>query len=299
MSKPRLGLALGSGGARGWCHIGVLRALEERGIRPDVIAGTSMGAAVGAAYAGGKLDALEDWAVSLTRSKYLNLLDLRLNSGGLIGGGELRKVLARIGVPEQFEDLAIPMTVIACEMRTGRERWFRSGDLAGAVRASAAIPGVLSPHPIDGAWMLDGGLVNPVPVSACRAMGADIVIAVNPNAKLGGTLWKERERQDWSEVFPKVQEWFPALPDILRSEEAGPVEPSYFEVVNTALDVLMEQVLRSRLAGDPPHLLLNADLVARMTVMEFDRAAEAIEDGRRMVRVNEAALDDIERQLAQ
>ena len=145
--------------------------------------------------------------------------------------------------------------------------------------------------------MLDGGLVNPVPVSACRAMGAEIVIAVNPNAKLGGTLWNERERQDWTEIFPKVQEWFPDMPDILKGGGKGPVEPSYFEVVNTALDVLIEQVLRSRLAGDPPHLLLNADLASKITVMEFDRAAEAIEDGKRMVRVNEAALDDIEMRL--
>lgn len=298
MSRPKLGLALGSGGARGWCHIGVLRALEERGLKPDVIAGTSMGAAVGAAYAGGKLDELEGWATSLTRGKYINLLDLRLSSGGLIGGGELRKVLSRIGVPETFEDLAIPMVAVACEMRTGREHWFTSGDLADAVRASSAIPGVLSPHCVDGAWMLDGGMVNPVPVSACRALGAEIIIAVNPNAKLGGTFWKEREREDWSEIFPKVQEWFPNLPEILMAGDKGPAEPSYFEVVNTALDVLIEQVLRSRLAGDPPHLLLNADLVGKVTVMEFDRAAEAIEDGKRMVRVNAAALDDIELRLS-
>lgn len=298
MNRPKLGLALGAGGARGWCHIGVIRALEERGLKPDVIAGASMGAAVGAAYAGGKLDALEEWAVTLTRARYLRLLDIRLNSGGLIGGGELREVLARIGVPERFEDLTIPLTVVACEMRTGAERWFQSGVLADAVRGSAAVPGVLSPHAVEGDWMLDGGLVNPVPVSACRAMGADVVIAVDPNAKRGGAVWTERDRQDWSELFPKAQDWFPALPDILRQEERGPAQPSYAEVVSTAIEIMIDRILRARLAGDPPDLLMNADLAADMTIMEFDRAAEAIEDGKRMVRVNAAALDDIESRLS-
>lgn len=283
--KPQVGLALGSGGARGWCHIGVIRELEKLGVRPDVVAGCSMGALVGAAYAGGRLDALEDWARGLNRTRFMSLIDIRPNSGGLVEGREISRMLENLGLPERIEDLPMPYAAIATDMESGREVWLREGNLSSAVRASVALPGVISPQLHDGRWLLDGGLTNPVPVSTCRAMGAEVVIAVNPNARLHGTMWQSAAPGSaWDGVLA-------ALPDAVRDKfgtffgdstvDSRP--PPYFDVVSTAIDIMSEQIRRSRLAGDPPHVLLSADLSA-MSVLEFYRGSEAIDEGVRITR---------------
>ena len=166
----KLGLALGTGGARGWCHIGVLRALDEMGVRPDVVAGSSMGALVGAAYAGGALDALEDWARALTPRRVWSLIDMRLTGGGLVGGTSIAKMLEEIGLDCRIEDLSLPFIAVAADLSSGQEVWLQEGPLASATRASVAIPGILSPVCIDGRWLIDGGVVNPVPITPfdCR-----------------------------------------------------------------------------------------------------------------------------------
>ncbi len=184
MRKPRIGVALGSGGARGWCHIGALKALTEEGVEPDIVAGCSMGALVGAAYVAGKLDALEEWARALTWRKMTGFLDVSLTTGGLIEGKRIVSFLSGLQDDAPIESLAKPFTAIASDMATGREVWLQSGPVLGAVRASIALPGIISPTKLDGRWLLDGGMTNPVPVSACRAMGADIIIAINPNANV-------------------------------------------------------------------------------------------------------------------
>ncbi|MFP6558634.1 patatin-like phospholipase family protein [Paraburkholderia sp. B3] len=180
---PRIGLVLGGGAARGWAHIGAIRALEEAGIKPDVVCGTSIGALVGAVYANGDLDWLEEWVGKLTWQTVVRLLDLRF-SGGLLGGRKVIDVFANKFNGCGIEELALPFTAIATELDTGREVWLRDGAVAEAVRASIAIPGLFTPIWHDGVWLVDGGLSNPVPVSAARAMRADCVIAVDLNHDL-------------------------------------------------------------------------------------------------------------------
>ena len=189
--RPLIGLVLGGGAARGFAHIGILRALLERGIVPDVVVGTSIGAAVGGAYVTGHLDAFEDWARSLQPRSVLSYLDIQLNGSGLIGGGKLAAELEQSIGRRLIEDLPLKFAAIATEVATGHEIWLTHGRLVEAIRASYALPGIFSPVMIGDRWLVDGALVNPVPVSAARALGAEIVIAVNLNADNfghGGTI---------------------------------------------------------------------------------------------------------------
>lgn len=280
-----LGIALGSGGARGWCHIGALSALKAKGIEPDVVAGCSMGALVGAAWAGGKLDKLESWARDLTRVQFLRYVDLRLRGGGLVQGQAVRDIMEELDLPERIEDLDRPFIAVATDMSNGREVWLQEGSLFDAVRASISIPGVLCPHKVDSHWLLDGGMTNPVPTSACRALGARRTIAVNPNGKADGYLW----RPDASEPFwhrvgaPSLVESLPQpMKDLLPGSEAANVTPQYVDVVSTSIDIMTEFVRKVRRATDPADVLLDADLT-NMSVLELFRAEEAINEGRRIV----------------
>jgi len=289
----KLGVALGSGGARGWCHIGSLRALAEIGIRPDVVSGCSMGALVGAAWAADRLDEMEAWARALTRQKFLGYVDLRLTGGGLVGGRAIGEMLREMGVPDRFDTLQRRMIVVATDMATGHEVWVQEGALLEAVRASIAIPGIFSPHRLNGKWLLDGGLVNPVPTSACRALGADVTIALNPNGRNGGDFWLP---DDVSESFfarlaePDFLENLPApLREWLPRSDKEPRPPHYFDVVSTSIDIMTDFVRKTRAASDPPHLALEADL-RHMTMLELFRADEAIAEGRRIVMENADAL---------
>lgn len=289
-----LGLALGSGGARGWCHIGVLRGLHAQGIAPDVVAGCSMGALVGAAWAAGKLDALEDWARALTRAQFLRYLDLRLDRGGLVEGKAVTQILTEIGLPERIEDLDKPFLAVATDMATGREVWLQEGPLIPAIRASISIPGVFSPCPHEGRWLLDGGLINPVPTSACRALGATRTIAVNPNAKSGNALWSPSEQQPFLDRIggqglrgylpDSVSDWLMEAP-----QEKG---PAVMDVVSTSIDILTEFLRASRAAVDPADVLMNADL-SHVSVMELFRAEEAIEEGERITRAASKTLSEL------
>ncbi|WP_157933005.1 patatin-like phospholipase family protein [Roseovarius salinarum] len=296
----RIGLALGAGGARGWCHIGVLRELQEQGIVPDVVAGCSMGALVGAAWASERLNALEDWARALTRQRFLTYVDLRLSGGGLVRGRTVLELLGDLGVAEDFEGLDRPFLAVATDMATGHEVWLRDGSVRDAVRASISIPGVVAPHRVNGRWLLDGGLINPVPVSACRALGADLTIAVNPNGKPGPVLWRPRKAESgfWEKLGQP--EFISKLTDPVRdmlprnggddAPEAPP--PHYLDVVSTAMDIMSEYLRKTREAGDPPHLSLSANLT-NMAVLEMHRAEEAIEEGRRIAKGAGARLEEL------
>lgn len=292
--KPTIGLALGSGGARGWCHIGILRELEAIGVRPDVIAGSSMGALVGAIHAGGALDALEDWAMKLTARSFLRMFDVNLSSGGLVEGTEILAVIRRLLDRERIEDLQIPLAVVATDMATGREVWMTKGDIAQAVRASVALPGIISPYRIGDRWFLDGGLTNPLPVTACRILGADVIIAANPNGRFDGTFWADRDRRgllppimtSWREYLPDMPE---ALSELFADDPTPERRPPYLDVIAASIDIMTDAIRRSKLAGDPPHVLLDAHL-AEMTVLDFHRAADAIAEGRRIVRENAQAI---------
>jgi len=284
MDKDRcIGLALGSGGARGWCHIGVIRALQSHGVEPTLVAGCSMGALVGAAWAGGQLDALENWARAMTPTRFVQLVDIRPASGGIVAAAAITAMLRDIGLPEKIEDLPRPFAAVATDMETGREVWLRDGSLVEAVRASIAIPGVISPARVGNKWLLDGGLTNPVPVSLARAMGAERIIAVNPNAKRGGRLWRapKPKKPGWQELMGLLPASMGAeLAEYLEADPATP-PPHYLNVVSTAIDIMTEGIRRSRLAGDPPDVMLNVALEG-LTIMDLHRADEAIKEGHRL-----------------
>src|SRR3954449_6904494 len=177
--RPVIGLALGGGAARGFAHIGIIRTLIAHGIVPNVVVGTSIGGVVGGAYAAGQLDALEDWARSLQPRNILSYLDIRLNGSGLIGGAKLAAQLETAIGQTLIEDLPLKFATVATEVRTGHEIWLTHGRIVDAMRASYALPGIFSPVLVGDRWLVDGALVNPVPVSAARAFGAEIVIAAN------------------------------------------------------------------------------------------------------------------------
>ncbi len=282
--KPRIGLALGSGSARGWAHIGAIRGLEERGIKPDLVCGTSIGALVGAAYASGQLAQLEKWVTDLAWTTVVRLMDLTWR-GGLIRGNRLFTLFRTMFRDQEIDDLPIPYGAIATELYSGRELWLRHGKVFEAVRASCAMPGLFTPVLRDNVVLVDGGLVNPVPVSMCRALGAELVIAVDLSwGKLGP--YRERGRA----VAPReVPGWLARLRPGWVDKKAGEAEaqpreaiPSIFEVFSTSLDVVEMRVARSRLSGDPADVLLTP-LLPDFATMDYHRGREAIEEGRAAV----------------
>ncbi len=291
--RPKIGLALGSGGARGWCHIGVLRALAEIGVIPDMVAGTSIGALVGAAWAGGKLDELEAWVRALTARRFVSLMDVSLGSGGLVEARKIEALLEQLELSERIETLERPFCAVATDMETGREIWLKRGPTYRAVRASAGIPGVMSPIEHEGRWLLDGGLTNPVPVSAARALGAEVVIAVNPNGRPYGRIWSPPEPKQpasgWSSYLTETLQQRLGWPADARQKSP---QPNYFDVLNAAIEVMEDTIRRARLAGDPPHVQLSANL-PNLNVLELYRGAEAIEEGRRIVFAQEALIREV------
>jgi len=283
--KPRIGLALGSGSARGWAHIGAIRALEERGIKPDIVCGTSIGALVGAAYASGELERLEKWVTGLAWTTVLKLMDITWR-GGLIRGNRLFTLFQTIYGERDISDLPVPYGAIATELHSGREIWLRAGKVLDAVRASCAMPGLFTPVIREGVILVDGGLVNPVPVSMCRALGADLVIAIDLSwGKLGP--YRDKGGDRGVEVAPRdVPGWLERIRSNWVKAKSGqnedPSIPSIFEVFTTALDITEQRIARSRLSGDPADVLLTP-LLPDFATMDFHRAQEAIDEGRASV----------------
>ncbi len=293
---PRLGLVLGSGSARGWAHIGVLQALQEEGVRPDVVCGASIGALVGAAYAAGELERFADWVLSLGMREVFGFMDFKL-SGGMLKGEKLIAFWRSHFADFDIENSPLPFAAVATDLHSGAEVWLREGSIAEAVRASIALPGLFTPvQRSDGRLLVDGGIVNPVPTSLARAMGADIVIAVDLNADILhrhmqplATLEPEEEParpepagpptadpQDWMQ---RLRAWLPAP----REGEPGPPRaktPSVLDVVMTSVTIMQMRITRSRMAGDPPEVVV-APSLTHLGLLDFHRAAEAIEEGRR------------------
>jgi NTE family protein len=285
--RPRIGLALGSGGARGWAHIGVLRALDAAGVTPDVVAGTSIGALIAGVHLAGHLATLEDWARKLTRRHLLTYLDPRMSGGGLIGGQRMVAFMARYFGDLKVEDLPVPFTAVTTDLRTGHEVWLQEGRLAEVLRTAISLPGVFTPVRRDRHWLVDGALVNPVPVTVCRALGAELVIAVNVNADQLGRLRVTRGGRSArvAGLEPDLVEQSRALKgrggtmwQQLRRRER--TTPSLFSVMVAALNITQDRITRARLAGDPPDVTIRPDL-GQIGLLEFDRAAEAIAAGER------------------
>jgi len=287
--RPLIGLALGGGSARGWAHIGVIRALASAGIEPDLVCGTSIGALVGAAYVGGELDRLEDWVRSLRLQTVVGFLDFSLN-GGLIKGDKLIAFFRDHFVDRDITDLARPFGAVATDLRRGREVWLREGRVSEAVRASIALPGLFTPVQRDGSWLVDGGLVNPVPVSLCRAMGADIVIAVDLNTGLLGRHLKSTHapasKQTAAENEPLTDSVMTRIQTRLTqlglNHNNGAKTPAMLDVMASSINIMQVLITRSRLAGDPADVMVTP-LLADLGLMEFHRASVAIDAGRRAV----------------
>ncbi|CAG4882336.1 NTE family protein RssA [Georgfuchsia toluolica] len=273
---PKLGLVLGSGSARGWAHIGVLRELAAAGYSPDIVCGCSIGAFVGAAYANGDLDKLEHWVRSLTWQEVLTLLDVSL-IGGLIKGDKLIAFFERHFVDRNFPDLPLPFACVATDLATGHEVWLREGSVAAAVRASIALPGLFRPVARDGQLLVDGGLVNPVPVSLARTLGADVVIAVDLGSDIvGKALRKNGQNESFLSSLKQ---------NLVQRFGLGELDelPSLVSVLTTSIHIMQTRIARSRLAGEPADVLLSPRL-AHLALMDYHRANEAISEGRETVK---------------
>jgi NTE family protein len=303
-----IGLALGSGSARGWAHIGVIQALAEMGIEPDVVAGSSVGAFIGAAYANNQIDAMEKWARSLGWKDIINYIDLSFMGGGFILGEKLLEMARSYVQVENIEELPRRFAAVATDLHNGREVWFQQGPLLDAVRASVALPGVFSPVRIEGRWLVDGGLCNPVPVSLCRALGADVVIAVNLNEDIVGKHIRNHDKSKrtmsvengtdvaafWQRVSSQLKNTLFSKKEALLAHLFGENinSPGMLDVVASSINIMQDRITRSRMAGDPPDILLTPRL-SQLGLMEFDQAAIAIEEGRTSVSTMRVALEKL------
>ncbi len=277
--KRGVALALGGGAARGWAHIGVIRALNEAEIPISMIAGTSIGALVGGCYLAGKLDELEQFALSLTRRGMMRFFDIRWGGGGLIGGARLHRRLAAELADLRIEDLSRPLVCVATEARSGHEVWLDSGSLVLAMRASYALPGVFPPVECNGRRLLDGALVNPVPVSVCRALEEPLVIAVNLHYDLFGRA--AVLRMTAQTAAPERTDEANRSDPLLGTEPKPAREPDRIGIGRSVVDafnIIQDRISRSRLAGDPPDLSLQPK-VRDIKLSEFFRAREAIDLG--------------------
>jgi NTE family protein len=297
----KIGLALSSGMARGWAHIGVIRALTNMGFKFDVVAGCSIGSLVGGIYLANKFHELEDWARSLNKMRIVSYLDLKIRSGGLISGSKLVDEIKRHIGDLQIEQMPKKFISVATDLVTGHEIWLEKGPLAESMRASFSLPGVFPPIRINGRWLVDGALVNPLPVTACRAMGADMVIAINLNADIIGKVRRPGSDipaaagfdllhliESTKELEGKIKGLDPFTRRVFRRETEG---PSLFGVMTASLNIMQDRLTRSRLAGDPPDVHI-APRLGHIGLLEFDRADEAIREGEAAVERKKHELFD-------
>lgn len=301
-SRPSLGLALGAGVARGWAHIGILKSLKRAGIEPDIVAGTSIGSVVAGCHLTGKLDDLEKWARSLTTWRVISYLDFRVASGGIIGGGKLKQELRSNLADTRIEDLPKPLRLMATDLTTGHEVWLREGDLVDAMAASYALPGIFPPVALQDRWLVDGALVNPIPVSVCRALGAQVIIACNLGADMIGRtqIGNSVPRAAGFDLLEELDkgatpgsgsrmDW---LTKRIFGRPAG--SPSMFGTMVSALAIVQDRIARSRLAGEPPDVHVTPR-VGHIGMLEFQRASELIELGEAAM---EAAMPELRDALA-
>ena len=290
VEPPSIGLALGGGAARGFAHIGVIRTLIDHGIKPDVIVGTSIGAVAGGCYAAGQFDAFELWARGLTKRGILSYLDVTLAGGGLISGGKIGALLDTVLADTQIEALPIRFATITTEVGTGHEIWLTRGRMVDALRASYALPGIFPPVRLGGRWLVDGALVNPVPVSAARALGARLVIAVNLNSDMlgrgltisahGSDDNDRRYREELAKQPGGLRRMFGPERSLKRQFLGGTERPGLPTVMVDAFNIMQDRVTRARLAGDPPDVMISPR-IGHIGWFDFHRAQEAIEIGAR------------------
>nr|CAA6829670.1 MAG: UPF0028 protein YchK [uncultured Thiotrichaceae bacterium] len=302
--KSRIGIALGGGAARGWAHIGILRQLADMGIHPDIVSGCSMGSLVGAAYTANNLDKLEQWALSLNKIEMMRYFEFNTSFNGFVRQEKLQQLFHEQVCAKQqsIEGLKKKFASVSTNLHNGREIWFTEGPVIDAVRASIALPGLFPPFKYNDQWLIDGGLVNPVPVSLCRVMGADTVIAVNLNHNLPVAKKQKRIPKPEQEIPQSKPESTESPVEIISSQLVNSVASSLREYSNTlfsekkdnnpmpsvldtlasSIYIMQDKITRSRMVGDPPEISLTPNL-ATMGLLEFYNAEAAIEEGRRAV----------------
>lgn len=300
-----IGIALGGGLARGLAHIGVLKVLLSEGITPQIVSGTSIGAVVGGCYLMNKLAELEDWALSLNRSKVLSYLDFRVRSAGLIGGEKLIKLLEEHFDDAKIENLDYPYVAIATNLLTGHEAWLQRGSLIEAMRASFALPGVFPPVARNDRLLIDGALVNPLPIAPCQAMGARITIAVDLSADMIGKAAKPGKHYQTVAGFDMFNDKDVSKADqkkvtnsitkrIFRRQNDE--SPSLFGVMISSLGIMQDRLTRLRLASDPPDIQIKPQ-IGHIGLAEFERADELIAAGEHAARSSLPQIKDAMRVL--
>lgn len=297
-TKPRIGLALGSGSSRGWAHIGVINALTEHGIEPDVITGCSIGALVGAAYVTGHLGELEKWVGSLNRLDVARFFEISSSFNGFVNKDKFHKFLNRYVCADEAQIGALDKSfaAVSTDLATGTEVWFSKGALIEAVWASISLPGLFPAIRHKNRWLVDGGLVNPVPISTCRSLGADVVIAVNLNGDIAGKHFKHmapksekaevqaaevHEDEGWMDTITRtVREYSYNL--FVNHKNGRDDTPNLFDSIAGSINITQDRITRFRIAADPPDILINPD-VSQIGLLEFHRGREVITEGARAV----------------
>ncbi|CNE56697.1 patatin-like phospholipase RssA [Yersinia nurmii] len=282
MRQIKVGLALGAGAAKGWAHIGVINALKKLDVEIDIIAGCSVGALVGAAQATQHMPELERWVRSFSYWDVIKLMDFSWRRGGLLRGERVFNAVGELLSIDDISQCTIPFGAVATNLSTGRELWLTEGNVHQAIRASCSMPGLFSPVLLDGYWLVDGAVVNPVPVSLTRAMGADVVIAVDlqHDAHL--------MQQDQLSISMPTEETPSDIPQNWRSRlreriaylapKRSDTPPSAMEIMSTSIQVLENRLKRNRMAGDPPDVLIQP-YCPQISTLDFHRADEAIAAG--------------------
>ena len=299
MKRPRIGIALGSGSARGWAHIGVLHALAELGVYPDIVCGCSAGSIVGAAYAAGNLNALENWILQLNKLEIMRFFEFNSGFNGFVSREKLQQFFHLHVCDETLHIAKLQRTfaTVATNLETGREIWFTSGAVLDAVWASTALPGLFTPYQHNKTWLVDGGLVNPVPVSLCRALGADIVIAVNLNGNVA-RRYAHHTQKAKPPTTAKTANKVETFVDSLTASIAGlmpdkeKTAPSLMDAIAASINIMQDKITRSRMAGDPPEILLSPRL-EDIGLLEFFRAEESIAEGRKTVERMRVEIQDL------
>jgi NTE family protein len=294
-SRKTVGLVLGSGSSRGWAHIGVIEALEEENVPIDYIAGCSIGSYVGAIYASGSLQSLKEFVLRMDGKKVFSYFDIVFPRAGFLNGTKRLKELYSMHTDAaDFSDLKIPLMVVATDLETGKKVVLKSGSILHALRATMSIPGLFAPVKVKDRWLVDGGLVDPVPVGVARALEADVVIAVDLNS--GIVSGKKRTRQSRraakktddpqaykSELFKKLSAYYETaginvadkINEMLRRESSV---PDIIETVMTSINIMQERITLINLAVEPPDVLIQPHL-GQLKMMDFDQVEHTIEEG--------------------
>lgn len=302
-SRKKVGLVLGSGASRGWAHIGVIRALEEAGVCIDYIAGCSVGAYVGAVYASGSLDSLTAFLLEMDGKKIFSYFDVVFPRSGLLNGSKrVEELFSMHTDARDFSDLNVPIMMVATDLERGKKVILKSGSILKSLRATMSYPGLFEPVRMGGKWLIDGGIVDPVPVGLARAMGADLVIAVDLNSRIVSRTKNRRvipEKGDGeiqvqlpemspetgvgTELIKKMGDYYDNIEQRLRQKtsdllhrEAPP--PDIIETVMTSVGIMQERITRINLAVDQPDILIQPRL-GELKLMNFDQIEHTIEEG--------------------